>query len=1031
MMLNQPQINKMLGKISRFEQTLYNRIFEKVGEVDFSLFETSEWLTEIPQNGYMPMARGARWGGEGHYGWFSAAYTVPAALAGKRLFLMPKIGCYEGLLFVDGKAYGTFANKIQVQYTDHGNHYCDMIADRAAAGQTLKLVLELYCGHENPGNHPFSKPQITDYTYVYNGADICVKNEEIQDLYFDLQAVRQLAEVLPQGDFRRGEAVALLYEVHNAIYYDAENIDNAAFMDALRSVRPRLKAFLAEKAASSAPFAGLTGHSHMDTAWLWHVDETVKKCARTYSNALSLMEQYPEYRFIQSSSCHSDFIRKFYPELFERITRRVKEGRYEPNGGVWVECDCNITSGESMIRQFLWGQRFTQKYFGYTSDVFWLPDTFGYSAAIPQIMLGCGCRYFMTTKLSWNDTNPFPYDTFRWEGIDGSTVLAHFNTTHHNPDVADMYERFADIKQPEVTNMRYMAYGYGDGGGGPTFEMIESARLCTDLDGLGKSENLSASTFMRRLAENARHINTHRGELYLELHRGTLTNQHTIKRNNRKSEIALHNLEFLRVVRCMQAGVAAEHEDIDALTQVLLLNQFHDILPGTCIHRAHTESRAQTTKLLADAKALAQEALRGEGEGITLVNTLSFDRTEPVFLPWREGCRIAGGYRQQVYTDLDGEKKLILCGVTVPAFSSVTLSWEPGAPTGEPFAKAEGNTLSTPFAQIVFDENGGFASFIDTRADRQLKGEGYALNTLLMAEEVSCAWDNWDIDADVEEKLKPGARLLSSEVVSDGACAHIIRNTYRLSEKSTLTQDVMFFADTAEVRFDTLMDWNEEHRLLKACFDTTIREDFARQEIQFGYVKRPTTRNNSLEQAKFEVLNHKYTDLSEPRFGIAILNDCKYGMLLNGSRMALSLHKGGVRPDSEGDKDGPHRCTYSFLPHMGAFSADTVIRPAYALNVPLLTAAGKTQLAAPVKIDAENIFVETIKPSEDTRKAYVLRLYEAEGAFTHASLKLPAEAVSAVLTDMLETPVAEPFEDKELTLTFRPFEIKTILVQYQ
>ncbi len=207
MMLNQPQINKLLGKISRFEQTLYNRIFEKVGEVDFSLFETSEWLTEIPQNGYMPMARGARWGGEGHYGWFSAAYTVPAALAGKRLFLMPKIGCYEGLLFVDGKAYGTFANKIQVQYTDHGNHYCDMIADRAAAGQTLKLVLELYCGHENPGNHPFSKPQITDFTYVYNGADICVKNEEIQDLYFDLLAVRQLAEVLPQGDFRRGEAV--------------------------------------------------------------------------------------------------------------------------------------------------------------------------------------------------------------------------------------------------------------------------------------------------------------------------------------------------------------------------------------------------------------------------------------------------------------------------------------------------------------------------------------------------------------------------------------------------------------------------------------------------------------------------------------------------------------------------------------------------------------------------------------------------------------------------------------------------------
>ena len=1026
-MLNQPQIRKMLGKIKRLENTLYDRIFLPVDSVDFALRQTGDWLTEAPSDGYRPIARGETWGGEGQYGWFRTTYRVPEKLAGRRLFLLPQIGCYEGMLFVNGEPFGTYANKHQIQYTDHGNHYCDRFAEGAAAGEEIELTLELYCGHFDPGNHPFSTPQKTEFTYTYNGAQICVKDEAYQELYFDLRTVRQMAEALPEDDFRRGEAISVLYEVHNRIFYDAEHAEGEAFLSALCEVQPLLKRFLASPSSDSAPFAGLTGHSHMDTAWLWHVGETIKKCARTYSTALNLMDQYPEYRFLQSSSCHSDFMRKYYPSLFERIRQKVKEGRYEPNGGVWVECDCNITSGESMVRQFLWGQRFTRKYFGYTSDVFWLPDTFGYSASIPQIMRGCGCRYFMTTKISWNDTNRFPYDSFVWEGIDGTRVFAHFNTTHHFPDAEDMYERFGQIAQPEVTNRKYMAYGFGDGGGGPTYEMIESARRCADLEGLGKSRHMSAGDFMRQLEQTAKHPNVYRGELYLELHRGTLTNQHTIKRNNRKSEGAIHDLEFLTVSNALKAGQPARHGAVDPLVETLLLNQFHDILPGTCIHRAHAESRAATTKLLADAEALIAEAARGEGEGVTLINTLSFDRSEPVFLRARKGYHIGGGYRQQIYTDLDGEEKLILCGVTVPAFSSVTLRWEEGEAQSEPFIRQDGTALVTPFARIVLDENGAFTSFVDTRAERELRGEGYALNTLLMAEDVPCEWDNWDIDADIEGKLKPTARLLSAEVVSSGACAHILRHTYRLSEKSTLTQDVILFADTPEVRFDTKMNWQEEHRLLKACFDTTIREDFARQEIQFGYVKRPTTRNNTWEQAKFEVLNHKYTDLSESRFGVAILNDCKYGMLLNGSRMALSLHKGGVRPDHHGDK-GVHRCIYSFLPHTGPFSAKSVIQPAYALNAPLLTGSGTYEAVPPIVCAADNIIVETIKPCEDEENAFIARLYEAEGAYTNTAFALAPGARQVVLTDMLEEPL--PGGAPEGKLTFRPFEIKTLKISY-
>lgn len=1031
-MLNNPQINKMLGKLERFEHCLYDMIFERVDHIDFTLKETDEWLTEIPDSGYLPINGGDKWGAEGHYGWFKTDYTVPAEYAERQLFIYPDIGCYEGMLFINGKACGTFANKHQVQYTDHGNHYCDMIANNLVCGEKIGIVMELYCGHYNPGNHPFSKPQKGSYSYIYNGAYICIKNYEIQDIYFDLNAVRQLACVLPDNDFRRGEIISALYEVHNTVYYDAENVSRDEFMNPLRKIRPILKKILSAKAPESAPFAGLTGHSHMDTAWLWHVGETVKKCARTYSNALNLMEQYPEYRFIQSSSCHSDFIRKYYPELFERIREQVKNGRYEPNGGVWVECDCNITSGESMIRQFLWGQRFTRKYFNYTSDVFWLPDTFGYSAAIPQIMQGCGCKYFMTTKLGWNDTNRFPYDSFVWEGIDGTKVTAHFNTTHHYPNVEDMHERFTEqIAQPSVCKMKYASYGYGDGGGGPTFEMIESAKRCMNLDGLGTMKYMSASEFMDKLVDECPNMNTYKGELYLELHRGTLTNQHTIKRNNRKSEVALHDLEYVTVNNALVKGDICDNKDINPLYEVLLMNQFHDILPGTCINRAHVESRAQTTKLINDAEKQIELKTSSNGECVTVVNQLSFERTGPIFIDCKTGYIVKGNYAQQRYTDLDGNEKLIISGLKIPAFSSVKIEFIPGETDSVCFAEAVGNKLETPFASVEFNKKGGMSSFIDKRAERQLKGEGYDLNTLIMAEDVSCVWDNWDIDADIEGKFRDCAVLLSSDVVSRGACAYIIRNKYSISQKSTLTQDVMFFRDTPEIRFDTSVDWNEEHRLLKACFDTTVREDFARQEIQFGYVKRPTTRNNTVEQAKFEVLNHKYTDLSENRYGISILNDCKYGMMLNGSRMALSLHKGGVRPDHMGDKDGIHRMTYSFLPHNSGFNTKEVIYPAYELNYPVLTVKGDYKTAVPAVCSADNVIIETVKPCEDAEKAYIVRLYEAEGIYTNAFLSLPENIKSAYITNMLEENISDiNTENGAIKLVFRPFEIKTVKVCY-
>ncbi len=1025
-MLNNPQISKLIGKIERFKDLIEPMIFEKVDEVDFSAFVTSDRLHDIPSDdNFTPVEKGFSWYGKDSYCWYKGKYTVPANLDGKDLFIKPHMQGYEALLFVNGRTMGTFATKIA--YTGHGNHYCDMVKKNAVCGDELNIIIEYYGGHDNPGNHPCENITIKDYNFIYNGADICTKNTEIQEYYFDLLAVLQLAQALPDDNFMKGFAVNALYDVHKKVHYLLEDCDYETFIKGIRASASDLKKVLKMKSQDSAPFIGLIGHSHMDTAWLWHVGETEKKVTRTYANALALMEQYPEYMFVQSSACHSDMIRKNYPELFERIQDKVREGRYEPNGGVWVECDCNITSGESMIRQFLWGQRFTKKYFDYVSDCFWLPDTFGYSAAIPQIMKGCGINYFLTTKMSWNDTNDFPYETFNWVGLDGTSVLTHFNRTHLNPDVKSTIRETKDwIRQKSVSNKRFIAYGFGDGGGGPSFEMIENAKRIADLDGVGKSKHMTVSDFMKDLEATAVNPNTYKGELYLELHRGTLTNQHTIKRNNRKSEIALRELEILTVNEAVKNKTAASEEKIAPLYESLLINQFHDILPGTCIHRAHKESREQTHKLIKDANEQIKSIInKDDTDKITFINTLSFDRNDAIFTDYN-GKIVDADCRQQLYTDLDGAEKLIISGITIPAFSSVTYSLKNGKPENVSAFTAENNTIETPLAKISFADNGTINSYIDKAANREIIGDGYNLNTFLMAEDVPNLWDNWDIDVDVQCKYNDASTLVSREIISTGAVAHIIRSEYRISQKSTIIQDMFIFADTKEIRFDTNIDWQDNHRLLKAAFDTNINEDFARHEIQFGNVKRPTTRNNSIEEAKFEVVNHKYTDLSETKYGVTILNDCKYGITVEGGNIRLSLHKGGTHPDRMGDHDGIHKCTYSLLPHSSGFNSKDVIRPSYELNMPVMSAQGTYEMLCPVTTDAENIIVEAIKPCEDAQKAFIVRLYEAEGTRTNTVLNFP-NAVKCETTNMLEETI-ETLEN--MNVTFRPFEIKTIKVYY-
>ncbi|MBD5461120.1 MAG: alpha-mannosidase, partial [Lachnospiraceae bacterium] len=795
-MYTEKQLERMYGKLKRLEAMLEPKLFITVDAVPMKAFQTDGSHHDVPESDcFMPCEDGTVFEGEGIYCWFRGTYVVPEELAGKTLFVYPKIRGYEGMLWVDGKPYGNFASKRIVN--SHGNHYCDMLRQEVQAGETIDIAFEYYANHYIKGTQPFLVEAQRFFRIEYHPVDICLRDEEIAAFYFDLRIANQMMQALEPKSFRRAAFARALLEIHSFISYDFENEEPEIFREQIRRADAILKKVLKEKNASSAPYAGLIGHSHMDTAWLWHRGETEKKCARTYANQMNLMDQYPDYTFIQSSAYHGDIIKRMYPALFEDIKKRVAEGRYEPNGGVWIECDCNIPSGEYMIRQFLWGQRFTRENFDFTSDAFWLPDTFGYSASLPQIMQGCGVKYFLTTKMSWNDTNVFPYDSFYWKGIDGSKVLVHFNRTHVWPDPLTFRENLLEtgdntIKERAVSDMRLISYGFGDGGGGPEFGMIEMAERLKDVEGMPRTSHTTVSRFMQELEKNLTDPSVYNGELYLELHRGTLTNQHVIKRNNRKAEFALRDLEYITVRDAVSRGEEASGEQIAPLMNEMLVNQFHDILPGTCIPRAHDEAISAVSHIIETAKGMTvklmeAQAKETETKSVTAVNTLSFARSDVLYLPF-EGQYVSG-CRQQVVKDMDGRQKLAVMGVTIPAFGSTVLSMTDEYTEEESvfslYREESGKeVLETPVVTVTFNEKGYLESFVDKRNGRQLRGEGYALNTFLMAEEVSLGWDNWDVDADYECKLRDSAQLLSREVAADGPVEFRIRSRYRLSAKS-------------------------------------------------------------------------------------------------------------------------------------------------------------------------------------------------------------------------------------------------------
>ncbi len=873
----------------------------------------------------------------------------------------------------------------------------------------------------------------------------------------------------PTRDFVALARVALgavaLYEPHNPARDRLLNALDAAFKaldlreplgdDFYASVPGALTLLRDGIAGAGAPLdvdVISAGHAHIDVAWLWTLGQTRHKAGRTFQTVMRLMDQFPGYCFTQSQPQLYEFVRQDYPELFAAIQRRVAEGRWEPIGGMWVEADCNISGAESLARQFLLGRRFFREHFGEGAEtpVLWLPDVFGYAWALPQLIKQAGLEYFFTIKIGWSQYNRLPYDSFWWQGLDGTRVLTHFSTTPEEHDIHSratynaaatplaVYGTWLNSQHKESQRTFLMSYGYGDGGGGPTREMLENIRVMADLPGMPRTQFGRVGDFFRRLeAESGAQLPVWNGELYLELHRGTYTTQSRNKRANRKSEFLLHDAEFLAVLASLLDSTATyPAEALDEAWHTVCLNQFHDIIPGSSIGAVYEESQAQYQGVFRTAIQIRDEALQRIatqlGGDILLANPIAFPREDLVFWPGTLAD-------DQHLVRPDGsvvpaqavEGGLWLAPGTLPPLSVTPLTVASGKidppQTG---LEAAPDHLENAFVRVEFNRAGDITRIYDRVNRREVLPAGALANQFQAFEDRPLNWDAWDIDIFYDDRMWLSEPAESIEVVEAGPLRATLKITRRILN-SPYEQYISLACNSPRLDITTTIDWRERSVLLKAAFPVDVLAPVATYEIQYGNVQRPTHRNTSWDWARFEVAAQKWVDLSEGDYGVSLLNDCKYGHDIRDNVIRISLLRGPSLPDPQADL-GSHTFTYSLLPHSGNW--ERTIPAAYALNDPVVVARGTGRAVDPasaalegmVRPDRPNIVIETIKQAEDGR-GVIVRFYEACRQRGPLTLTTAFPLAEAWQTDLLEEDQARLEVDaNHVALTVRPYQIVTL-----
>jgi len=922
--------------------------------------------------------------------WFRAQAAIPKEWAGQRVDILWDSQS-EATLWLDGKV-------AQGLNMTQGDRPDAILVDAAQGGETLSFQIEMACNHL--GGVSDTPSAISPFHL--RRCDIARFDRQAWDLYFDAYVLTKLETEIAkdQAGSEKSWGGLLLSELNRFCnLIDPE--DRATWPKAWEI----LTALYQNPSAGRQLNLSAIGHAHIDTAWLWPLAETERKCERSFGSAIAYMRDYPEYRFACSQAAQYEIVKRRNPELYARITSAVKAGQFIPVGGTWVEPDCNIPSGESLCRQFLYGQTFFQKEFGARCKEFWNPDVFGYNGQLPQIMRLAGIERFLTQKLSWNRFNKPIHHTFTWEGIDGSQVLAHFppGDTYNTfapydgrSEITWLREHASLFKDHDRSHHGFLLYGFGDGGGGPTKPMLEVLRRVTNLQGVPPTVQRSSDEFFTLLDADIQDRPVIIGELYFEYHRGTYTSQARTKRHNRQTEVLLHDAEFLWSLAKLN-GRHYPKDDLDSLWKTLLLNQFHDILPGSSIAAVYKDSEQQFADARKQGDALVVAAT---GAGHVPLNTTGLWRSEVVEnagkLQFIDALPFSAGKAHK------------------PA-SGVTTT-----------IQDDHIILENANLRAVFAMTGRLLSLIEKDSHREaLLGEA---NVLELYDDHPTEFDAWDVDPFHLETRQLVAGAKFHEVVRRDDLRGEVRFEYAVGESSSLRQIVRLDAGSRRLEFICHADWHESHKILKVAHVLNVRALNATYEMQFGYVERPTHFNNSFDLARYEVPMHRWCDLSEHGFGVAMLNDCKYGGSTFGNTMRLTLLRAPKSPDPTCDM-GTHDFSFALLPHIGSWREARVVAEAIRFNTPFRFGAalpGPEKLAT---ITDANLIIDTVKLAE-SGAAIVVRLYECHGARGRARMQVSKGFFTgAHLCNVLEDTLdALPITSDGVDIEYRPHQIISVLL---
>ena len=969
------------------------------------------------------------WYGPDEHYWFRAEYTVPKSMDRKTLYLKvaTQVDHWD---YAKNPQFLLFVNGQMTQGMDL-NHQTVMLERCAKEGETYTIDLQGYTG-----------VMFAELTFTMETVEV---DETINEIYYDIVVPLQGFSRMQEDDKVRKDLRTILNNTVNLL--DLRTPYSEEFYQSIEEAHNYIqKALYEDMSGYEDVIASCIGHTHIDVAWLWTVAQTREKVARSFSTVLKYMDEYPEYKFMSSQPALYQFLKERYPETYEKIKERVKEGRWEPEGGMWVEADCNLTSGESLVRQFLYGKKFFKDEFGIDSRILWLPDVFGYSGALPQIMKKSGIKYFMTTKLAWNQINKVPYDTMMWRGIDGSEIFTHLITTLGvGQSEADFFTTYNGMLHPDailggwhryqnkdINNDILIAFGYGDGGGGPTREMLEtSKRMEKGIRGIPKVRQEFAGNYFEELEERVegnKSLPVWEGELYFEYHRGTYTSMGRNKRSNRRCEQLLMDAELLEVL----TGTS-EKEEMDKIWRTVLLNQFHDILPGSSIAEVYEVTKKEYAEIESRLAEMIAEKLNllmdGGQDKISVFNTLGFDRNDVVSLG---DCHAAALTDEsgKIYPVQETAQGAVAYITDIPAKGGKTLQLLDTVKEEASRIQITENGIETPFYRISIDENGLFTSIYDKECDREVLKAGEKGNLLRMYEDKPMHYDCWDIDMYYSEKYWDAEKADKIQWTEEGPVRATLE-IQRTISNSVIKQEIHFYADSRRIDFSTWVDWKEHQHLLKVHFPVNIHSDEATFEVQFGNLKRKIHGNTSWDEARFESCGQKWMDISEGHYGVSLLNDCKYGYSAKDSNIALTLIKSGIEPNKTADQE-EHVFTYALYPHKEMWSAAGTVQEAYKLNQPAYATKGELKNTGKsfISTDKDNIIIETVKPAENG-DGMIVRLYDCENSLTKATLTFAEGMLESVEECNLMEEKEADIEacGNSFTVSVKPYEIKTYRVR--